>query len=68
MDEDEEHLPVEMILQQLSMLKRFLFVLVIDKFSQHVQYKASCRVLLVSDIVDITHRTRLDGWRQTPKS
>nr|XP_009780146.1 PREDICTED: uncharacterized protein LOC104229240 [Nicotiana sylvestris] len=72
-DGDSEHFPVVMGLHQGSALSPFLFALVMDVVSHHIQGEVSWCMLFVNDIVLIDEmrsvvNARLEVWRQTLES
>ncbi|XP_070011302.1 uncharacterized protein [Nicotiana sylvestris] len=70
---DSEHFPIEMGLHQGSTLKPFLFSLVMDAITNHIQGEVPSCMLFVDDIVFIDEsridvNERLEVWRQSLES
>nr|XP_016468087.1 PREDICTED: uncharacterized protein LOC107790648 [Nicotiana tabacum] len=70
---DSEHFPIGMGLHQGSALSPFLFALVMDVLTRHIQEEVPWYMLFADDIVLIDEarsgvNTRLKVWRQTLES
>ncbi|XP_070009793.1 uncharacterized protein [Nicotiana sylvestris] len=71
--EDLDHFPIVMELHQGSTLSLFLFVLMMDALTLHIQEEVSWCMLFVGDVASIDEtrggiNEKLEVWRQTLES